>query len=291
MVEYNGEAFEFRGVEGLVLAEVISDTSSAYITGIVESLCPVAEIGRTTENSSDAHYYDNKPMIVITSIGKDELTITISVPTLETYAKITGQYFDADIGALIEGIIENKYYAIGYITKDTSGKRRYVWRYKGKFSIPDETHGQEDDSTDTNNIELTYTGINTTYKFKKYKKSIKALICDERYEAIDYDTFFDKVNTPDTLDGRGVSSTSAPQIFPANTYFESTANVSIICNTTSSKIYYTTDGSTPSATNGKLYSEPFVISTSTTVKAIAYANGLKDSLVTTAEFVNITEEG
>lgn len=286
--EHQGEAFEFRGVEGLVYAEVLSDTKDGYKTGTVKPLCPVAEIGRTTENSSEAHYYDNQPMIVITAVGSDELSITISVPDLKTYAEITGQYFDADIGALVEGIRTDKYFAIGYQTKDTMGKKRYVWRYKGKFSIPDETHAAEDDSTDTNNIELTFTGINTTYKFKKYKKSARALICDERYQAIDYDTFFDKVNTPDTLVGKGVSSTSAPQIFPTNTYFDGIARISMICNTPNSTIYYTTDGTTPNTASTQ-YTEPFNITSSTTIKAIAIANALADSLVTTSEFIDLQE--
>lgn len=289
--DHQGEAFEFRGVEGLVYAEVLSDTKDGYKTGTVKPLCPVAEIGRTTENSSEAHYYDNQPMIVITAVGSDELTITISVPDLKTYAEITGQYFDPDIGALVEGIRTDKYFAIGYQTKDTMGKTRYVWRYKGKFSIPDETHVTEDDSTDTNNIELTYTGINTTYKFKKYKKSARALICDERYQAIDYDTFFDKVNTPDTLVGKGVSSTSAPQIFPTNTYFDGIARVSMICNTPNSVIYYTTDGTTPTSNDGTQYTEPFNITSSTTIKAVAIANALADSLVTTSEFIDLQEIG
>lgn len=287
--EHQGEAFEFRGVEGLVYAEVLSDTKDGYITGAVKPLRPVAEIGRTTENSSEAHYYDNQPMIVVTSVGSDELTITISVPDLQTHAEITGQYFDPDIGGLIEGIRTDKYFAIGYKAKDTMGKNRYIWRYKGKFSIPDETHATEDDSTDTNNIELTYIGINTTYKFKKYKKSARALVCDERYQAIDYDTFFDKVNTPDTLVGTGVSGTSAPQIFPVNTYFSGICKVSIICNTVGALIYYTTDGTTPTQTNGTQYNEPFTISASTTIKAVAIANALKDSLVTTSEFIDLQE--
>lgn len=287
--DHKGETFEYRGVEGLVYAEVLSDTKDGYKTGTVKPLCPVAEIGRTTENSSEAHYYDNKPMIVITSVGSDELTLTISVPSLETYAEITGQYFDSDIGALIEGIRTDKYFAIGYQTKDTMGKNRYVWRFKGKFSIPDETHATEDDSTDTNNVELTYTGINTTYKFKKYKSSARALICDERYQAIDYTTFFDKVNTPDTLIGKGLNSTSAPQIFPINTYFNGNARVSIVCDTPNSAIYYTTDNSQPSSTNGTQYTEPFNITTNTTIKAIAITNALADSLVVTKEFLDLTE--
>ena len=59
-----------------------------------------------------------------------------------------------------------------------------------------------------------------------------------------------------------------PCATPVITYDNATSKVSITCATTGSAIYYTIDGSTPT-TSSTAYSNSFLVSSSTTVKAIA----------------------
>lgn len=192
-------AFEYRGVSNLVYAEVTSDSIEGYVTGEVKALAPVAEIGRTTESSSEAHYYDNQPLIVIDSTGADELTITTAGIPLEVLADITGQHYDADLGAMIEGARTPKYFAVGYKTNKTNGDEVYVWRFKGTFAIPDDSAVTEDDGTDATGQELTFTGIATTHKFNKGNAGARALVVDTGAGNADVTAFFDTVTTPDTL--------------------------------------------------------------------------------------------
>lgn len=192
------EFFEYRGVDNLVYAEVKADTAENYTTGEVKILAPVAEIGKTTETSSESKYYDNKPMLVINAEGADTITITCAPLELQILADITGKTYDEALGAMIEGIREPKYFALGYRTKGTDGKYRYVWRLKGSIAIPDETNATENAGTDTNNMTLTYTGIMTTHQFTK-GGSAKAVIVDTRYDLADVSEFFETVTTPDTL--------------------------------------------------------------------------------------------
>lgn len=197
------EVFEYRGIDSLVIAEVTGDdneTEGGYTTSVPKPFAPVAEIGKTTETSSEAKYYDNLPKIVVNSTGTDEVKIITPVLPLEIYAMITGQYFDAETGMLVEGAQEPKYFAIGYRTKGTDGKYRYVWRLKGTFSIPDETVPTENDGTDSNNMELTFTGISTTHVFSKNNGPAKSIVVDERCGKAKLDDFFKKVNTPDTIE-------------------------------------------------------------------------------------------
>lgn len=195
---------EFRGVDNLVAAEVLTDDNESvgggYTTGEVFPIAGVAEISKTTETSSETKYYDNIPAIVMNSEGSDEITLTCSVPDLATYAKLVGKTIDTTTGAMIDGERDPKYYALGYRFKRTDGTYRYVWRLKGMFAIPDETSATEDNGTDTNNMELTYTGISTTHRFTKTSKPAKAVVVDDTPESkCDVSEFFSAVTDPDKL--------------------------------------------------------------------------------------------
>lgn len=207
------EIVEYRGVEGLVAAEVIhDDDTNGYETGNVFAIAGVAEISKTTDSSNEAHYYDNMPAVVVSNTSSDEVTITVSAIPFDVLATVTGQNYDQTTGALIEGPRDVKYFALGYKTRKTNGDEVYVWRFKGTFNIPDQTNSTENDSTDANGQELVYTGISTTYKFEKTGKGAKALVVDCGKGLADVSTFFDNVTTPDTLEAVSPATISYYQI-------------------------------------------------------------------------------
>lgn len=198
------EIVEWRGVEGLVAAEVTVDDNETgeghgYVTGSVFAIAGVAEISRTTDSSNEAHYYDNIPAVIVSNTASDTVTISASAIPFDVLAEITGQNYDSTTGSLIEGPRDFKYFALGYKTKKTNGDEVYVWRYKGSFSVPDQTNSTENDGTDANGQEIVYTGISTTHKFTKTNKGAKALNVDLGKDLANVSTFFDTVTTPDTL--------------------------------------------------------------------------------------------
>lgn len=192
---------EYRGIRNLVAAEVLTDTTEKFECDTPFAVCGVAELSRTTETSSEAHYYDNVPAVVIDSTGSDEVTITGSAIPFDVLAKITGQAYDEAKGMLVEGERDSKYFAIGYITEKTDGTEIFVWRLKGKFNIPDSTHATKDDGAEANGQELTFTGINTTHKFTVGGKSktAKAVNVDTGVNPVAEAEFFETVQTPDTV--------------------------------------------------------------------------------------------
>ena len=190
---------EWRGIRGLVAAEVTTDSLESYEAGTPFAVAGVAELSRTTEASSEAHYYDNTPAVVIDSTGSDEVTISASAIPFDVLAKLTGQLYDEATGMFVEGERESKYFAIGYITKKTDGTEVFVWRLKGKFNIPDSTHTTEDDGSEASGQELVFTGINTTHKFTKDNKTAKAVNVDTSVNPLEETAFFASVQTPDTV--------------------------------------------------------------------------------------------
>lgn len=75
---------------------------------------------------------------------------------------------------------------------------------------------------------------------------------------------------------------AAPSFSPSGGIYSETQSVTISCETSDANIYYTTDGTTP--TNGSTpYSEPISVSTTMTLKAIAYKDNVASD-VTTATF-------
>lgn len=206
MSDTSQQIFEFRGVDNFYFAEVTKDDVSGYECATPVHI-PVQEVGKSTDSASEAHYYDNKAMIVVNSESADTITLTLAPPALNLLAEMTGKSFDATTGMMIDSPRQNKYFAIMYRTKGTDGAYRYVSRLKGQFNIPDETNVTEDDGTDTNNTQIEFTGIYTEHEFTKgiydgsnwSKAGVKGIVVDARYGLADVSNFFDAVQTPDTI--------------------------------------------------------------------------------------------
>jgi ribosomal protein L40E len=84
--------------------------------------------------------------------------------------------------------------------------------------------------------------------------------------------------------GGQIPEVATPTFSPAGGTYSSTQSVTISCSTAGATIRYTTDGSNPTSTTGTVYSGPISVSSSMTLKAIAYGSGYTDSDVATATY-------
>jgi phi13 family phage major tail protein len=196
-MEYN----EYRGVRGLVIAEVTKDDSSGYTAEEWEELSGVQAVAVTKNESSETHYYDNLAAIVVDAEGADELTLTVSILANKTRAKIDGVEYEQTQDMIINTPKKKKYFALGYIGEKTDGTEEFNILYKGKFSGGGETHNTKDDGTEATNVEYTFTAVHTSAKIYSGKsvKSVKVPASTKVTEEAVFGTFTAGVSTLDPL--------------------------------------------------------------------------------------------
>jgi Chitobiase/beta-hexosaminidase C-terminal domain len=76
---------------------------------------------------------------------------------------------------------------------------------------------------------------------------------------------------------------ATPIISPNGGTFRRSVTVSLSCSTAGATIYFTADGSVPT-TSSSVYSGPFTLTRSTTVRAKATESGFSDSAIASANF-------
>ena len=190
---------EYMGFDNLVMAEVTEDTLEAFTTGEVEVLAPAGSIKKSTPREQKASSYDNQTYIVIKSEGDDTVELVVPILPLSIESKLTGADYDPETGVLgNDGLPKTKYFAIGYRLLCSDNTYRYVWRLKGTVAMGDE-EAKSKEGTDSNNMTLTYTGVQTIHKFTATGKVCKDQVADERDGLLKYDQWFDQVVTPDTI--------------------------------------------------------------------------------------------
>ena len=82
----------------------------------------------------------------------------------------------------------------------------------------------------------------------------------------------------------GQQQVGAPTFNPAPGTYSSAQSVAITSAEAGAFIRYTTDGFTPTSSTGTLYSGPVPVSSTTTLKAIAFKTGMTDSSVTSGTY-------
>ncbi len=81
-----------------------------------------------------------------------------------------------------------------------------------------------------------------------------------------------------------IPKVKAPSFTPGGGTFTSAQSVTISSETPDADIFYTLDGSDPTATSGTPYSEPVSVTKTLTIKAIAVKPGMRDSDISSATY-------
>lgn len=205
---------EFRGCDNFVCAKITKDDSTGYTTASVVEVAPIASVAKTTESSSETHYYDNTGMITVNAVGADTVTFVVPALILAKLALVTGGTIDPLTGAYMSNDDNDDWFAVGYRIKLTDGTYRYIWRLKGRFAGPiDESSNTESNNVDTNNQQVVFTGSKTVYEFTNGGRR-RDVVIDERDGKCNLSTFFDAVVTPDNMAALALASVTALSVSP-----------------------------------------------------------------------------
>ncbi len=126
----------------------------------------------------------------------------------------------------------------------------------------------------TAELDSTAHAMAKTNKLALGKHSVKAIYSGDANFLASTGTLTETVAPP---------AAAAPIISPAAGSYSAAKTVSITDRTPHATIYYTTDGSMPTA-KSHVYSKPWSVSSNTTVRAMAWASGFADSAVTSVTY-------
>ena len=201
------------------------------------------------------------------TLGVDDLSDMIQVEFLGHTVAESGEI-------TAKGTDNNPYVGIGFYGIKKVGnvqKYRAIWLPKVQFAEPNDTNATKGQNIAfaTPTLEGTII-VDSNGEWKKEQTFATEALAIAYLE--DKAGITDKCTTP----ASGLAS---------GTYTVAQAADITLTAGAGEAIYYTTNGTTPSVTNGTLYSAPFDVTASCAVKAIATKNGSSNSDISTYEYI------
>lgn len=156
---------EYRGIRRVCGADVTED-ESGYAGGKWKHLAGAQGAVVTPNESSETHYYDNRPAIQIDTEGAIDVALTVSILALKTKAWIDGKTLTTN-GQYVGTPKKNGYKAVCFIGEKDDGTEELNIFYKGKFTGGETTHNTKDDGTEATNTTYNFGSIFTNNNIAK----------------------------------------------------------------------------------------------------------------------------
>lgn len=198
-----------RGCDNLVYALVTKDTADEYTTGEVKDLAGVKSVATAREQTAETVYADNIAALAVNSAITTTRTFEVMNIGLDVVAEITGQYYEANSGMIVnKSNAVPPYIAVGYRVTDTDGANSVVWAYKCKAQTPAENSSTIDAGTESQGQTLVIECLQTLHKFNKTNAGAVDICVPEVNDAYDMKDFFTQVTTPDNLKAKTQATNS-----------------------------------------------------------------------------------
>lgn len=183
------------GLRDLYIAKVTEGDDGVETYGIPRRLAKAIKVEMSVEVAEATLYADDGVDQIEKEFVKGEIKINANDIANEDAAELLGQTQDDDMVVYAGEGDTAPYFAVGFRAKKSGGKYKYVWLYKTKFSIPDETFETKADG-------ITFATPEITGEFIKRNK-------DEKWKA-------DYVGVPtDAVASKWFATVREPSTTPA----------------------------------------------------------------------------
>lgn len=129
-----------------------SDGKETYGTPVKMAKAISAEL--TVEAAEAILYADDGADEVVKEFVKGEIKLGVNDLLPADLAALLGQTQDSDNVVYASGDDEAPYFAIGFRARKAGGTYKYIWLYKVKFSVPDETYNTKGDGIEFSTPEI-----------------------------------------------------------------------------------------------------------------------------------------
>ncbi|QKS71904.1 phage tail protein [Paenalkalicoccus suaedae] len=148
----------FIGLDMFHYAILTSDESSGTEYEETVHIPNIVEAGFNPNSSNEVFFADNGPADSYSQIGAPEVTLNVGDLPPKDYATLMGaSYKNGQIKYSVNASAPDV--AIGYRRQKTNGEYRFIWFYKGKFSLPEESGQTKQDSVEFQTQEIVFTSV------------------------------------------------------------------------------------------------------------------------------------
>lgn len=148
----------FIGLDMFHYAVLTNDNETETTYDEAVHIPNIVEAGFNPNSSNEVFFADNGPAESYSQIGAPEITLQIGDLPPKDYAKLLGAtYENGQMKYSVDASPPDV--AIGYRRQKTNGDYRFIWFFKGKFSLPEESGQTKGDSVEFQTQEITFTAV------------------------------------------------------------------------------------------------------------------------------------
>lgn len=142
------------GLKDLVYATIKEGEDGKITYGTPKKLAEVMNADLSVTTAEGTLYADDAVSESVKEFVKGAIKLGIKELATEDTATLLGQGVDDDKVVYGSDKDEPPYVAIGFRAKKTGGRYRYIWLYKVKFKIPNETFKTKGEAIEFNTPEI-----------------------------------------------------------------------------------------------------------------------------------------